>query len=64
MDVMALPGYPTLIESRVDEAVGQIARLETGGPISDVRVEANAVILRLKPGGANTLQEAVRRFLR
>lgn len=64
MDVMALPFYPTLIERRVDEAVGQIARMETGGPISDVRVEANAVIVRLKPGGAGQLREIVRRFLR
>lgn len=64
MDVMALPFYPTLIESRVDEGVAQIARMETGGPISDVRVEANAVVLRLKPGGAAQLHEVVRRFLR
>lgn len=64
MDVMALPFYPSLIESRVDAAVAQMARLETGGPISDVRVEANAVIVRLRPGGAAVLHDVVRRFLR
>jgi hypothetical protein len=64
MDVMALPFYGSLIESRVDEGVVRLARMKTSGPIEDVRIEENAVVLRLKPDGASILREAIRRYLR
>lgn len=64
MDVMALPFYTRLIESRIDTGVAQLARMETSGPISDVRIEEDAVLVRLKPGGASVLREAIRRYLR
>lgn len=64
MDVMALPFYTRLIESRIDTGVAELARMESSGPISDVRIEENAVLIRLKPGGASVLREAIRRYLR
>lgn len=64
MDVMALPGYGSLVESRVDQGVARLARMKTSGPIEDLRIEENAVVLRLKPGGASTLQRAINRYLR
>lgn len=64
MDVMALPFYTRLIESRIDTGVAQLARMKTSGPVSDVRIEEDAVLVRLKPGGASVLREAIRRYLR
>ena len=64
MDVMALPLYTRLIETRIDQGVAQLARMETSGPISDVRVEEDALLIRLKPGGASVVREAIRRYLR
>ena len=64
MDVMALPFYTRLIEARIDTGVAQLARMKSSGPISDVRIEENAVLIRLKPGGASVLREAIRRYLR
>lgn len=64
LDVLALPFSGSWVRRQVDHGIKAAARVEAGGPLQDIRVEANAVVLRLSPHGARQLSALAREFLR
>jgi|JI10StandDraft_1071094.scaffolds.fasta_scaffold100269_2 hypothetical protein len=64
LDVLALPFSGGWVRRQVDLGIKAAARVPEGGPLQDIRVEANAVVLRLSPQGARQLSALAREFLR
>jgi len=64
LDVLALPIYGRWVHTQVAAGVAAAARVDEGGPLQDVRVEANALVLRLTPSGARQLAGLAREYLR
>ena len=64
LDVLDVPFYGRLVHDQVDAGIARAVRTQGGGPIEDVRTQADALVVRLGAGGARTLGRLAREYLR